>query len=155
MPQDMPPVGGYEAVQYKVGFISSGFFFWDAVWLGGLGCDWLVGGGGWVALWLGVVREAPVLKGCPCACAVKEVDYMVVFAVADKMRMWEAGARRAVSGTGGFRRVMRVIPLGFSAEGMETNVEGGAHTEDHNQPNPPSQSIARPRRAPIIRGNER
>jgi hypothetical protein len=32
MPQDMPPVGGYEAVQYKVGCFSSWFFFY-----GGLG----------------------------------------------------------------------------------------------------------------------
>lgn len=72
------------------------------------------------------------VEGLPLRLRREEVDYMVVFAVADKMRMWEAGARRAVSGTGGFRRVMRAIPLGFSAEGMETNVEGGAHTEDHN-----------------------
>jgi len=33
MPQDMPPVGGYEAVQYKVGLRLSFFMQWTALML--------------------------------------------------------------------------------------------------------------------------
>ena len=47
MPQDMPPAGGYDAVQYKVCFLG-GFFFLFLLGEDFLFIDWLEEGGvGW------------------------------------------------------------------------------------------------------------
>lgn len=48
MPQDMPPVGGYEAVQYKVG--SSLCFSCSSYRGGAEEVGWLVSGRWWVGL---------------------------------------------------------------------------------------------------------